>query len=107
MAAGDKFYLGSQKAFPNYYSYNASIGTTEVNVSLGFTTNCIKYISNDDETNSLHVCFGNVPAWGTPSGMNTVITLKPGEVINELNVAVSRINFKRTAGSGNVRFVGV
>lgn len=106
MAVGDKFYLGGQKAFPNYYSYNASIGTTEVNVSLGFTTNSIKFISNDDDTNDLIVSFGTVATNG-PNGLNGVITLKPGEVINELNIAISRINFKRVAGSGKVRFVGV
>lgn len=106
MAVGDKYYLGGQKAFPNYYSYNASVGTTEINISLGFTTNSIKFISNDDDTNDLIVSFGTVATTGSP-GLNGVITLKPGEVINELNIAISRINFKRVAGSGNVRFVGV
>lgn len=106
MAVGDKFYLGGQKAFPNYYSYNASVGTTEVNITLGFTTNLIKFISNDDDTNDLIVSFGTV-ATTASAGLNGVITLKPGEVINELNIAVSRINLKRTAGSGNVRFLGV
>lgn len=106
MAVGDKYYLGGQKAFPNYYSYNASVGTTEVNVSLGFITNSIKYISNDDDTNDLIVSFGTVATTSSP-GLNGVITLKPGEVINELNVAVTQINFRRAAGSGNVRFVGV
>ena len=106
MAVGDKYYLGGQKAFPSYYSYNASVATTEVNVSLGFTTNCIKFLSNDDDTNDLIVSFGTVATTGSP-GLNGVITLKPEEVINDLNIAVSRINFKRTAGSGKVRFVGV
>lgn len=106
MAVGDKYYLGGQKAFPSYYSYNASVGTTEVNVSLGFTTNSIKFISNDDDTNDLKISFENVATTGS-SGLNGVITLKPGEIINELNISVSRVNFKRTAGTGNVRFVGV
>lgn len=106
MATGDKFYLGGQKSFPSYYSYNSSVATNEVNVTLGFTTNCIKFLSNDDETNDLKVSFGTVSTSG-PTGMNGIITLKPGEVINELNIAVSRINFKRTAGSGYVRFLGV
>lgn len=106
MAVGDKYYLGGQKAFPSYYAYNASVGTTEVNVSLSFTTNCIKFLSNDDDTNDLYVSFGTVPTTN-PGGLNGVIILKPGEVLNELNIAVSRINFRRTTGSGIVRFVGV
>lgn len=106
MAVGDKFYLGGQKAFQNYFSYNSSVGTTEVNVPLNFTTNCIKFISNDDETNDLIVTFGTV-ATTASAGLNGVIVLKAGEVINELNIAVSRINFKRLVGSGKVRFVGV
>lgn len=106
MAVGDKFYLGGQKAFQNYFSYNSSVSTTEVNVPLSFTTNCIKFISNDDETNDLIISFGTVSTTAS-AGLNGVITLKPGEVMNELNIAVSRINFKRSAGSGNVRFLGV
>lgn len=106
MAVGDKFYLGGQKAFQNYFSYNSSVGTTEVNVQLNFTTNCIKFISNDDEMNDLIVSFGSTLTTAN-AGLNGVIILKPGEVINELNIAVSRINFKRLAGSGSVRFVGV
>lgn len=106
MATGDKFYLGGQKAFQNYFSYNSSVGTTEVNVPLNFTTSCIKFISNDDEMNDLIVSFETV-ATTASTGLNGVITLKPGEVINELNIAISRINFKRTTGSGKVRFLGV
>lgn len=106
MAVGDKYYLGGQKAFPSYYSYNASVATTEVKVSLGFTTNCIKFLSNDDETNDLYVSFGTVPTTN-PSSLNGVILLKPGEVINELNIAVTQVNLRRSSGSGNVRFVGV
>lgn len=106
MATGDRFYLGGQKAFQNYFSYNSSVGTTEVNVPLNFTTSCIKFISNDDEMNDLIVSFGTV-ATTASTGLNGVITLKPGEVINELNIAISRINFKRTTGSGKVRFLGV
>lgn len=106
MAVGDKYYLGGQKAFPSYYTYNASVGTTEVNVSLGFTTNCIKFLSNDDDTNDLLISFGTVATTGS-TGLNGVITLKPGEVLNEINISVSRINFKRTAGSGKVRAVVV
>lgn len=106
MATGDRFYLGGQKAFQNYFSYNSSVGTTEVNVPLNFTTSCIKFISNDDEMNDLIVSFGTV-ATTASTGLNGVITLKPSEVINELNIAISRINFKRTTGSGKVRFLGV
>lgn len=106
MAVGDKYYLGGQKAFPNYFSYNSIVSTTEVNVPLGFMTNCIKFISNDDDTNDLIVSFGTTSTTAT-AGLNGVIILKPGEVINELNISVSKINFKRVAGSGNVRFVGV
>lgn len=106
MAVGDKYYLGGQKAFPSYYSIHSNIGTSEVNVSLGFTTNSIKFISNDDNTNDLYVSFGTVPTTN-PGGLNGVLLLKPGEVINELNLAISRINFRRPAGTGNVRFLGV
>lgn len=104
MASGDKFYLGGQKAFDRHYSYNSNVTTTEINIEIGFTSNCIKYISNDDETNDLITSFGTTATSASP-GFNGVIILKPGEVLNELNIATNRINFRRASGTGNVRMV--
>lgn len=104
MASGDKFYLGGQKAFDRHFSYNESVATTEINVSLGFTSNCIKFLSNDDDSNDLIISFGTT-ATSANAGLNGVIVLKAGEVLNELNIATNRINFRRTSGTGNVRMV--
>ncbi|WP_150284168.1 hypothetical protein [Rummeliibacillus sp. TYF-LIM-RU47] len=94
MATGDKYYLGGQKVFTNYYSGSELVGKTEVKVNLGFKTSCIKYISNDSENGSLYVSFDSVPTTATASGLNKAILLNPGEVINELNIAVSSINLR-------------
>lgn len=95
------------KGASQYYHYNASVGTTEVVVSLGFEATNFKYISNDDSANDLLIAFNTGVTTGSENGLGGVIRLKPGETLQELNVKATTIKFRRAAGTGNVRFVGV
>lgn len=95
------------KGAAQYYGYNASVGTTEVVVSLGYEVSNFKFISNDDATNDLLIAFNAATTAGSENGIGAVIRLKPGETLQELNVKATSIKFKRAAGSGNVRFLGV
>lgn len=95
------------KGAAQYYGYNASIGTTEVVLALGFEVTNFKYITNDDATNDLLIAFNTGVTTGSENGLNGVIRLKPGETLQELNVKATTIKFKRAAGTGNVRFLGV
>lgn len=108
MASGDKFYLGSGgKSYADYFTYDQSVGITEVVVNLPYEISVFNYIANDDLQNDLLIAFNNETTSGELSGKNKVIKLKAGEIINELNVKATIIKFKRAAGTGNVRFVGV
>lgn len=102
MATGDKFYLGGQRPMNQYYSFNSSVSGQTAH--LGFEASVIKYISNDDDTNDLIITFNDVLTT-SPAGLNGAIVLKPGEVINDLNVKATKINMKRPAGGGFVRFL--
>ena len=95
------------KGAAQYYGYNASVGTTEVVVSLGYEVTNFKYISNDDTANDLLIAFNAATTAGSENGIGGVIRLKPGETLQELNVKATAIKFKRAAGAGNVRFLGV
>lgn len=95
------------KGATQYYHYNASIGTTEVVVALGFEATNFKYISNDDSANDLLIAFNTGVTTGSENGLGGVIRLKPGETLQEFNVKATTIKFRRAAGTGNVRFVGV
>lgn len=100
MATGDKYYLGGQKVFSNYFSGSEIVGSTETKINLGFKSNCIKFIANDSEIGTLVVSFDNVSTNNTSTGLNKAIMLSPTEVINELNIAVSSINLKLIGSSG-------
>lgn len=90
-----------------YYSHNAAVGTTEVVVTLPFTVKTFKFISNDDPTNDLFVTFNDKTTADPQNGLNSVIVLKAGEVLNEFNFTAQAVKLKRTAGNGNVRILGV
>lgn len=94
------------KGAAQYYHYNASIGTTEVVVALGFEATNFKYISNDGSTDLL-VSFNAKATTDAENGAGGVIRLLPGETLQELNVIATSIKFRRPSGTGNVRFVGV
>lgn len=95
------------KGAAQYYGYNASVGTTEVTVTFGYELTNFKYISNDDTANDLLLAFNGALTTGSENGVNGVVRLKPGETLQELNVKATSVKFKRAAGSGNVRFLGV
>ncbi|WP_108669555.1 hypothetical protein [Peribacillus acanthi] len=106
MAIGDKMYLG-YPSFDNHCHYNQSIGTAEVVITLPFQVTNFKYISNDDPTNDLIIAFNTGTTADSGSGLNGVITLKGGETLSDFNKKATVIKFKRTAGTGNVRVLGV
>ncbi|WP_150283803.1 hypothetical protein [Rummeliibacillus sp. TYF-LIM-RU47] len=105
MAVGDKYYLGGRESYKNYFSYNGGLNVGTNGISFGFEVNMFKFISNDSETDDLIITFNDVPK--TQTGLNGAITLKPREVINDLNIKATKINLSRNSGSGNVRFLGV
>lgn len=91
----------------DHYHHNASVGTTEVVINLPTTIKTFIHITNDDPVNELLIAFNNTSATGSQIGSNAVICLKAGESLTDFRKTASVIKFRRTVGSGNVRFLGV
>jgi|GEM_PF-2985799 len=109
MAIGDKFYLGGGEVFvrgeASFFSIDEVVGTTQVSKTLPKASRSIKYITNDGDTD-LYIAFDTANT-DTAAGNNGRIRLLAGETLNELNIAVTTIKFKRPSGTGNVRGVVV
>ncbi|HDR7311511.1 TPA: hypothetical protein QCX08_004019 [Bacillus cytotoxicus] len=88
-----------------FYSFNESVGTTEVALTPAKKLSQIVYISNDGDSDLLVGL--NVATTASQKGDNAVIVLKAGEVIDNISVSVSTIKLKRTAGNGVARLLGV
>lgn len=97
----------SMAAKDDHTSYNGSVGTTEVVVNLPYAVKNFNYIVNDDPTNDLLIAFGTGVTTDSENGLNRVIRLKPGESLADFRKNATVIKFRRTAGTGNVRFLGV
>lgn len=107
MAVGDKFYLGGGEVFlrgeASFFSIDETISTTQVTKTLLKASRTIKYITNDGDTD-LYIAFDTANT-DTFAGNNGRIRLAAGETLNELNIAVTTIKFKRPSGTGIVRAV--
>ncbi|MFS0783304.1 hypothetical protein [Bacillus sp. 1P06AnD] len=106
MANGDRYYFIEMPA-TQHYTHEVSIGTTEVSVTLPFEVKKFVFLTNDDDTNDLLIAFNTATTSDGMSGTNKVIRLKPGETLQEFRYKATVIKFKRSAGSGNVRFLTV
>lgn len=107
MATGDRIYLGSEPSVDNHTHWNGAISTSEYQVVFPFAVKKIIYISNDDTSNDLLIAFNGSLTTSSEIGLNGVIRLKPGEVLNDFRKNVTSIRLRRTAGSGTVRILGV
>lgn len=108
MATGDKLYIGGggNESFDTYYSINIAVDTSESSYPLEFTSSSVKFISNDDESNDLHVSFNN-KGFGSSIGKDAYIVLKPNEVLNDFPIKATSVTFRRMSGNGVVRAVFV
>lgn len=95
----------SIKGEGSFFSIDEAITTTEIVKTLAKTSRSIKYITNDGDTD-LYIAFDTATT-DTAAGNNGRIRLLAGETLNELNIAVTTIKFKRPSGTGNVRGVVV
>lgn len=89
-----------------HYIYG-SLGTNEVVINLPFTVKVFNYITNDDPVNDLLIAFNDKTTADSQSGLNAVIRLRAGESLTDFRKTSTIIKFKRTAGTGGVRFMGV
>lgn len=101
--------LSNEPVRQSHKYFESVVGVTEVTFDLlDDNMLSIEFISNDDPDNDLFISFDDVPATTTiVNGLNSVIRLKPNEVINELNRKCNSVHFIRIAGTGNVRLLGV
>jgi len=93
-------------ATDHYHALNY-IGTNESVINLPFTIKHFMYISNDDTANDLLIAFNDAVTTGGETGLNAVIRLKPGESLTDFKKVARTIKFKRSAGTGAVRYLGV
>lgn len=95
----------SIKGESSFFSIDESITTTQVSKTLPKASRSIKYITNDGDTD-LYIAFDTANT-DTAAGNNGRIRLAAGETLQELNIAVTSIKFKRPSGTGIVRGVVV
>jgi hypothetical protein len=90
--------------------YEASATTTAGNFDMTATGGIKKivFLINDDTTNDLFISFDAVAVGTTiTNGQNAIIRLKAGEALNDIPRACTKINFIRSAGTGQIRFMGL
>ena len=90
--------------------FEKTVGTTEYvyDMSARGGVDTIVYIANDDTQNDLFISFDTVTATNTPTeGQNSVIRLKPGEVLNDIPRKTSKVHLIRSVNGGLARFLGV
>lgn len=105
MASGDKFYLTSQPA-ERHYTHNATATTTETVITLPFEISKFNYIANDG-TQNLLVAFNNKTTADSQNGMDGVIVLSAGEVLNDFSRKANSVKVKAATGTVSFRFLGV
>lgn len=103
----DRIFLAPPPPKTDHLFYKQSISTTEQVINV-VSIEKIVFLTNDDLANSLFVSFDSVPASPTiGGGLNSVIELAAGETLNDFPRGITSIRLIRSAGSGNIRILGV
>lgn len=100
--------VSSSPVATQHQFFEASIAQTTVNFVMSAPINNINFIKNDGTTD-LWITFETLDpsiAGNRATGVNMGIHLLGGEAVADLGRQCQQVNFYRTTGTGNVRFLG-